>query len=330
MTATATEGVILPRVEFDTVECKGCGLCIEACPEHIVEFAQVFNHRGVHPTRLMEDTLAKCTACGNCAVVCPDGAVTVENLRKHLRYGKNRLRCGEMHYCPGCDEGTVHELLAEVIDELGIRDVTVGVASVGCTVFAYRYIDIDWQQAAHGRATSVAWGIECQHPELRVFTLQGDGDLAGIGIGETFHAAARGDPTVIIFLNNAIYGMTGGQLAPTTMMGQKTATSLEGRNRQVHGYPIVMTEALALQEGCSFAVRATVHDAPSIRKTKKYIRQAFLNQEKNKSLSVLEIVSSCPSGWRLEPIDAHKYLVQELLSVYKPGVIKEPPGGMPR
>ena len=128
MTAPVTEGAILPRVEFDSVACKGCGLCIEACPEHIVEFADVFNHRGVRPAKMIEDTLAKCTACGNCAVVCPDGAVTVENLRKHLRYGKNRLRCGEMHYCPGCDEGTVHELLAEVIDDLGIRDVTVGVA----------------------------------------------------------------------------------------------------------------------------------------------------------------------------------------------------------
>ena len=140
----------------------------------------------------------------------------------------------------------------------------------------------------------------------------------------------RGDPTVIIFLNNAIYGMTGGQLAPTSLMGQVTSTSLAGRNVKDHGYPIVMTEALALQEGCSFAVRTSVHDAPSIRKTKKYIRQAFLNQAKNKSLSVVEVVSACPSGWRLDPVDAHKYLVEHLFPVYKPGVIKEPPGGMPR
>ena len=330
MTGAVAEGAVLPRVEFDLQVCKGCGLCIAACPEDVIEYADTFNHRGVRPTRLVEDGLARCSACGNCAVACPDGAVTVDNLRKHLHYGKNPLRIGDMHYCPGCDEGTVHELLAEVIHELGIQEVAVGVASVGCTVFAYRYIDIDWQQAAHGRATSVAWGIECQHPELRVFTLQGDGDLAGIGIGETFHAAARGDPTVIIFLNNAIYGMTGGQLAPTTMLGQVTSTSPRGRNVHDHGYPITMTEALALQAGCSFAVRTSVHDAPSIRKTKKYIRQAFLNQEKNKSLSVVEVVSACPSGWKLDPVDAHKYVVEQMFPIYKPGVIKEPPGGMPR
>jgi 2-oxoglutarate/2-oxoacid ferredoxin oxidoreductase subunit beta len=330
MTGTATEGAVLPRVEFDTQVCKGCGVCIEACPEDIIEFADVFNHRGVKPTRLVEGGLVRCTACGNCAVVCPDSAVEVENRKKPLRYGRSPLRVGEMHYCPGCDEGTVHELLAEVIDELGIRERTVGVASVGCTVFAYRYIDIDWHQAAHGRATSVAWGIECQHPELRVFTLQGDGDLAGIGMGETIHAAARGDPTVIIFLNNGIYGMTGGQMAPTTLLGQKTTTSPAGRSAALQGYPVVMTEIMAAQAGCSFAVRTTVHDAPAIRRTKKYIRQAFLNQEKNRSLSVVEVVSACPSGWKLDPVDAHRYLVREMLPVYKPGVIKEPPGGMPR
>jgi 2-oxoglutarate ferredoxin oxidoreductase subunit beta len=330
MTDLATAAPVLPSVEFDEKVCKGCGLCIEACPEHIIEFADTFNHRGVRPARLMHDTLERCSACGNCAVACPDSAVEVENNRKHLHYGRNKLRLGDMHYCPGCDEGTVHELLAEVIDELGIREVTVGVASVGCTVFAYRYIDIDWHQAAHGRATSVAWGIECQHPELRVFTLQGDGDLAGIGIGETIHAAARGDPTVIIFLNNAIYGMTGGQMAPTTLLGQKTTTSPFGRTGELQGYPIVMTEILAAQAGCSFAVRTSVHDAPTIRKTKKFIRQAFLNQERNRSLSVVEVVSACPSGWKLDPVDAHKWVVEHMFPIYKPGVIKEPPGGMPR
>ncbi len=326
----ATVAPVLPSVEFASAVCKGCGLCIEACPEHIIEFAEVFNQRGVRPARLMHDALAQCSACGNCAVACPDSAVEVENVRKHLHYGRSKLRIGDMHYCPGCDEGTVHELLAEVIDELGIREKTVGVASVGCTVFAYRYIDIDWHQAAHGRATSVAWGIECQHPELRVFTLQGDGDLAGIGIGETIHAAARGDPTVIIFLNNAIYGMTGGQMAPTTLLGQKTTTSPYGREHSLQGYPIVMTEILAAQAGCSFAVRTSVHDAPAIRKTRKYIKQAFLNQERNRSLSIVEVVSACPSGWKLEPVDAHKFVVEHMFPVYKPGVIKEPPGGMPR
>jgi len=330
MTDMATAAPVLPTVEFDAAVCKGCGLCIEACPEHIIEFADTFNRRGVRPARLMHDTLEKCSACGNCAVACPDSAVEVENNRKHLHFGRNQLRIGDMHYCPGCDEGTVHELLAEVISDLGIRDVTVGVASVGCTVFAYRYIDIDWHQAAHGRATSVAWGIECQHPELRVFTLQGDGDLAGIGIGETIHAAARGDPTVILFLNNAIYGMTGGQMAPTTLIGQQTTTSPFGRTHELQGYPIVMTEILAAQAGCSFAVRTSVHDAPAIRKTKKYIRQAFQNQEKNRSLSVVEVVSACPSGWKLDPVDAHKWVVEHMFPIYKPGVIKEPPGGMPR
>lgn len=330
MTETAAGTAVLNRVEFDAAQCKGCGLCIEACPEHIVEFAEVFNQHGVRPAKLVDDTLARCIACGNCAVVCPDGVVTVENVKKHLVYGPNRLMLPPMHYCAGCDHGTVHELLAEVIDELGIREVTVGVASVGCTVFAYKYIDIDWQQAAHGRAISVAWGIECQHPELRVFTIQGDGDLAGIGSAEILHAAARGDPTVVLFMNNAIYGMTGGQMAPTTLIGQKTTTSPFGRTAEQYGHPIVMTEALALQAGCTFAVRTSVHDAPTIRKTRKYIKSAFLNQERNGGLSVVEVVSSCPSGWHLEPVEAHEYVVREMFPVYRPGVIKEPPGGLPR
>ena len=330
MTGTVTEGAVLPRVEFDSQVCKGCGVCIEACPEDIIEYAGTFNHRGVRPTQLVPDGLVRCSACGNCAVVCPDSAVTVDNLRKHLHFGKNPLRIGDMHYCPGCDEGTVHELLAEVIDELGIKETAVGVASVGCTVFAYRYIDIDWQQAAHGRATSVAWGIECQHPELRVFTVQGDGDLAGIGIGETFHAAARGDPTVIIFLNNAIYGMTGGQLAPTTLMGQVTSTSPGGPQREGPRLPGRHDRGAGpaggvLLRGAHLGARRAQHPED------QEVHPAGVPEPGQEQEPVggrggvgVPFGVEAGSGRRAQVPGEH------LFPVYKPGVIKEPPGGMPR
>ena len=206
-----------------------------------------------------------------------------------------------MHYCPGCSHGVVHKLVAEVIDEMDIQNQTIGVAPVGCAVFAYKYLDVDFQEAAHGRAPAVATGIKRLLPDRYVFTYQGDGDLAAIGTAETIHACNRGENIVIIFINNGIYGMTGGQMAPTTLIGMKTATSPYGRTAELNGYPLNITPLLAQLEGTCYVTRQSVHNVANIRKTKKALRKAFENSMMNKGTSVVEVVSTCNSGWKLSP-----------------------------
>ena len=228
-----------------------------------------------------------------------------------------------MHYCPGCSHGTVHKLNAEVIEEMGIQEKTIGVSPVGCAVFAYNYLDIDWQQAAHGRAPAVATATKRLHPEKYVFTYQGDGDLASIGTAEIMHACNRGENIVVIFINNAIYGMTGGQMAPTTLIGMKTATSPYGRTVELHGNPLRITELLAQLDGTCYVTRQSVNTAAAARKTKKAIRKAFENSALKKGTSFEEVVSTCNSGWRLSPVKANEWVVENMFPKYPIGDIKD-------
>ncbi|HNW48398.1 MAG: thiamine pyrophosphate-dependent enzyme [Bacteroidales bacterium] len=228
-----------------------------------------------------------------------------------------------MHYCPGCSHGTVHKLIAEVIEEMGIQDKTIGVSPVGCAVFAYNYLDIDWQQAAHGRAPAVATATKRLHPEKYVFTYQGDGDLASIGTAEIMHACNRGENIVVIFINNAIYGMTGGQMAPTTLIGMKTATSPYGRTVELHGNPLRITELLAQLDGTCYVTRQSVNTAVAARKTKKAIRKAFENSALKKGTSFVEVVSTCNSGWKLSPVKANEWMVENMFLKYPIGDIKD-------
>ena len=227
-----------------------------------------------------------------------------------------------MHYCPGCSHGVVHKLVAEVIEEMGLEEKSVGVSPVGCAVFAYRYIDIDWQEAAHGRAPAVATAIKRLWPDRLVFTYQGDGDLACIGTAETIHALNRGENIAIIFINNAIYGMTGGQMAPTTLMGMKTATCPYGRQADLHGYPLKITEIAAQLEGTCYVTRQSVHSVAAIRKAKRAIRQAFENSINRRGSSLVEIVSTCSSGWKKTPVEANEWMEEHMFDFYHVGDLK--------
>ena len=226
------------------------------------------------------------------------------------------------HYCPGCSHGVVHKIIAEVLAEMGIEGKTVGVAPVGCAVFAYNYINVDWVEAAHGRAPAVATALSRLNPGDVVFTYQGDGDLAAIGTAETIHAANRGENIVIVFINNAIYGMTGGQMAPTTLLGQKTATTPYGRTAELNGYPIKISDLLAQLDGTCYVTRQAVHTPAAVRKAKSAIRKAFENAMAKKGTSIVEVVSTCNSGWKMTPAKANEWMAQYLTEKYPLGDLK--------
>ena len=230
----------------------------------------------------------------------------------------------ETHYCPGCTHGIVHRLVAEVLEELDVLGKAIGVAPVGCGVFAYEYFNCDMHEAAHGRAPAVATGIKRVLPESVVFTYQGDGDLAAIGTAEIVHAAHRGEKITTIFVNNTIYGMTGGQMAPTTLIGQKTTTSPEGRKEELVGKPIRMSELLATIDGAAFVERVSVHDVANIRKAKKAIRKAFETQIAGQGFSIVEVLSTCPTNWGLTAIEAMKWLEDNMIPYYPLGNFRTP------
>ena len=227
-----------------------------------------------------------------------------------------------LSYCPGCGHGTVHHLIMEVIEEMGIQSETIGIAPVGCSVLAYEFMDIDMAQAAHGRAPAVATGIKRLWPDKFVFTYQGDGDLAAIGTAETIHACNRGENIVIIFINNGIYGMTGGQMAPTTLEGMKSSTSPYGRDVKTMGNPIKMTEIVAMLPGTHYVTRQSVHKPGNVRRTKKAIRKAFEVQAQKKGLAFIEVVSNCNSGWKMSPVKANEWMVENMFPFYPLGDIK--------
>jgi 2-oxoglutarate ferredoxin oxidoreductase subunit beta len=227
------------------------------------------------------------------------------------------------HYCPGCGHGIAHRLVAEVLEEMDLLGKAIGVAPVGCAVFAYNYFNCDMYEAAHGRAPAVATGIKRVHPEACVFTYQGDGDLASIGTAEIVHAAHRGEKITTIFINNAIYGMTGGQMAPTTLVGQRTTTSPYGRDQQLCGAPIRMAEMLATIEGSAYIQRTAVNNTANIIRTKKAIRKAFEAQMSGKGFSMIEILSNCPTNWGMSPVESMEWLEEKMIPYYPLGVFKE-------
>jgi len=229
-----------------------------------------------------------------------------------------------LSYCPGCGHGTVHRIIAEIIEELGLQADTIGVSPVGCSVLMYNYIDVDIQQAAHGRAPAVATAIKRLWPDKFVFTYQGDGDLAAIGTAETIHACNRGENILIIFVNNGIYGMTGGQMAPTTLPGMKSSTSPYGRDVKTMGNPLKMTDIVATLEGTYYVTRQSVHTPANVRKTKKAIRKAVQYQKLDRGTCFVEIVSNCPSGWKMTPTQSNKWMEETMFPYYPLGDLKVP------
>ena len=229
----------------------------------------------------------------------------------------------EFHYCPGCTHGIIHRLVAEVIDELGIEGRTIGIAPVGCSVFAYNYFTCDMIEAAHGRAPAVATGVKRSDPNNIVFTYQGDGDLAAIGTAETVHSAARGENITIIFVNNAIYGMTGGQMAPTTLPGQVTQTSPYGRDPKAVGLPVKVCELLSNVDGATYLERVAVNNVKNIKNAKKAIKKAFQNQLDGKGFSLVEVLSTCPTNWGMKPDKALEWLEENMIPYYPLGVYKD-------
>ncbi len=239
-------------------------------------------------------------------------------------FEKTRLLTDKpFHYCPGCTHGIIHRLVAEALDELGIGDKAVGVAPVGCAVFAYDYFNCDMMEAAHGRAPAVATGIKRVLPDRAVFTYQGDGDLASIGTAEIVHAATRGEKITVIFVNNAIYGMTGGQMAPTTLPGQVTTTSPYGRDVSHCGYPVRVSEMLATLTGPAYIERVSVHDVPHIKKAKAAIKKAFQLQMEGRGFTLVEVLSTCPTNWGKTPKEAFEWLKSDMLPTYPLGVYKD-------
>ena len=238
-------------------------------------------------------------------------------------YGKPALMNDTpMHYCPGCSHSVVHKLVAEIIEEMGMEEDTIAICPVGCAVFAYRYLDVDWIEASHGRAPACASAVKRLWPNKLVFTYQGDGDMACIGTAETIHAMNRGENIAMIFINNAIYGMTGGQMAPTTLMGMKTATCPYGRQADLHGYPLNITDLAVNLEGICYVTRQAVNTVANIRKAKKAIRQAFENSLQKKGCSLVEIVSTCASGWKKTPEEANQWMVDNMFPYYPLGDLK--------
>ena len=228
-----------------------------------------------------------------------------------------------MHYCPGCSHGVVHKLISEVVMEMGMAEKTIAISPVGCAVFAYKYIDVDWQEAAHGRAPALASAVKRLWPDRLVFTYQGDGDLACIGTAETIHALNRGENITIIFINNAIYGMTGGQMAPTTLLGMKTVTCPYGRDPKLHGYPLKMADIAASLEGTCYVTRQSVQSVGAILKAKKAIRKAFEYSMQGKGSNLVEIVSTCNTNWRMSPDKANKWMEENMVPFYPLGDMKD-------
>jgi 2-oxoglutarate ferredoxin oxidoreductase subunit beta len=295
-----------------------------ACPKDLIRFSSELNDRGYNYV-VFDGEPAECGGCTLCAVSCPDLGIEVWNHKDRQTFVTTTGLTERMtHYCPGCTHGVVHRIAAEVLEELGLLGRTVGIAPVGCSVLAYEYFGFDMFEAAHGRAPAVATGAKRARPELIVFTYQGDGDLAAIGAAEILHAANRGEKITVLFLNNAIYGMTGGQMAPTTMPRQVTTTSPFGRDPEDTGEPIRVAELLATLKTRAFIARGSSHDAQHSLKLKKLVRRAFELQRDNACFTFVEVLATCPTNWGLSPNEASRWVEEAMMPYYPLGVLKEP------
>jgi 2-oxoglutarate/2-oxoacid ferredoxin oxidoreductase subunit beta len=244
-------------------------------------------------------------------------------MKKRRPARPSTMKDAAYHYCAGCGHSIIHRLVAEVIEELGIRDRTIGVPPAGCAVLAYFYFDVDMTEAPHGRGCAVATGIKRSLPDSIVFSYQGDGDLAAIGTAEVIHAANRGENITVVFVNNAVYGMTGGQMAPTSLLGMRTTTSPAGRESHREGFPLRVCELLSSLEGAVYLERTSLNSVRGIRKTKKAIREAFLTQMNGEGFSLVEVLSACPTNWKLNTVDSWKWIDEVMSKYYKPGVVKD-------
>ena len=312
------------EIHIEQGRCKGCGRCIVACPKGLIQLSDDLNDRGYRYV-VFTGTEEDCTGCTLCAVACPDQGIEAWN-HKGKQTFENTVGLTEKmtHYCPGCTHGVAHRLVAEVIEELGLHGRTIGIAPVGCSVLAYEYLNFDMFEAAHGRAPAVATGAKRARPDTIVFTYQGDGDLASIGGNQILHAANRGEKFTVIFINNAVYGMTGGQMAPTTMPGQRTTTSPFGRDVEDTGHPLKVAERLAALETPAYIARGAIHDAKQTIKTKRFIKKAFELQRDNECFTFVEILSICPTNWGLSPDESVKWVDEQMIPYDPLGVIKEP------
>jgi len=311
----------VPKPIIEKDRCKGCELCVNACPEDVLAMSSEINAKGYFVPSVEHPD--DCTGCRYCLLVCPDTAIQIENKGK-VSTPPEALTGKNFSYCPGCTHGVIHRLVAETIDSLGIKDRTVGIAPVGCSVLAYEFFNCDMQEASHGRAMAVATGIKRGRPDLMVFTYQGDGDLASIGMAETVHAANRGEKITVIFVNNAIYGMTGGQMAPTTMPGQVATTCPLGRDTALAGWPIRIVELLKTLRTPAYLARVAVHDPKNILNAKKAIRKAFKYQLDGTCFSLVEVLSTCPTGWGYQPHEACGWLEETMVPYYPLGEVKVP------
>jgi len=303
--------------------CKSCMFCAQACPKQLFSLAEKSNDLGYIPVQVREE---ECTGCGFCAAVCPECAFEIikqtGNKRLVVAQRPNTLYDYPTTYCPGCSHGIVQRLIAEVIDEMGIREETVGITSIGCSIFIYKSLNIDYCEGAHGRAPAVATGFKRVQPEKVVFTYQGDGDIASIGLAEIIHAAARNENFTVVFVNNGNYGMTGGQMAPTTLINQITTTTPYGRNLSQHGQPIRVCELLAALGGEMYLARGSIIDPHHVRTAKKYIRKAFERQIEKKGFSLVEILGNCPTNWNMSPVDSLLHIIKKVIPVFPLGEIK--------
>ena len=312
------------HIAIEQVRCKGCGRCVVACPKNLIEYGTDLNERGYNYV-VFKGHPEDCGGCTLCAVSCPDQGIEVWNHRdRKVFVNTTGLTEVMTHYCPGCTHGVVHRITAEVLEEMGLLGRTIGIAPVGCSVLAYEYFNFDMFEAAHGRAPAVATGAKRARPDRIVFTYQGDGDLASIGGNEILHAANRGEKITVIFLNNAIYGMTGGQMAPTTMPGQRTTTTPFGRDPGDTGMPMRVAELLATLATPAFIARGTAHDAKGTIKTKKLIREAFEHQVANRCFSFVEVLSTCPTNWGLSPNESSAWVESAMIPYYPLGILKRP------
>ena len=312
------------EIQIERGRCKGCGRCVVACPKGLIELSDDLNDRGYRYV-VFTGTEEDCTGCTLCAIACPDQGIEAWNHKGKQTFENTPGLTERMtHYCPGCTHGVAHRLVAEVIEELGLHGRTIGIAPVGCSVLAYEYLNFDMFEAAHGRAPAVATGAKRARPDTIVFTYQGDGDLASIGGNQILHAANRGEKFTVIFINNAVYGMTGGQMAPTTMPNQRTTTSPFGRDVEETGMPLKVAETLASLETPAFIARGAVHDAKSTIKSKRLIKKAFEYQRDNVCFTMVELLSVCPTNWGLSPSESVTWLQETMMPYYPLGILKEP------
>jgi len=310
------------HITVDAARCKGCNLCLEVCPKNVIEPAKISNNAGY--TYVRAGNPDACIGCGMCAQVCPDCAITVEKDGKVIASKPAVIREESSTYCPGCAHGVVQRLIAEAIDEMGGKSEFIGVTPIGCSIFIYKIMDLDFVEGAHGRAPAVASGIKRVHPGKHVFTYQGDGDISSIGISEILHAAIRNEKIAVFFLNNGNYGMTGGQAAPTTLVGQVTSSTPYGKTVE-QGMPIHMCELLANVAADNAYIARGASDTPQhIRKTGQYVKKALENSMSG--FSIVEVLGICPSNWKMTPVKSLDWVRDKMIPNFKLGEIK--PRGM--